>query len=156
MGEYYKWVNAERKEYLSPPDFNFGSKSHESMCRDNDLLCALRELLSTTWKGCQIVFLGDECNAPSGIALDLFQTIQKHTEEIGYPGDMIDTICESYRNVSCLFKATENNVREEISFYMDDYMKHGAFILYNEYGIDPVNPYRDLFLKSGKSFHFRE
>lgn len=26
MGEYYSWVNVDRKEYICPGDFNSGSK----------------------------------------------------------------------------------------------------------------------------------
>lgn len=29
MGEYYDWVNVDRKEYISPCDFDFGNKKHE-------------------------------------------------------------------------------------------------------------------------------
>ena len=122
-------------EWFSVSRFNLGNKSHESMYKENDLLRALRELLSAEWKGCRVVFLGDECSAPSGIAEELFQVILKHTVEMGYPGDLFDTICESYKNVSCLFKAAEENAREEIGFYIDDFRENGGFFHYNEYGI---------------------
>ena len=51
MGEYYDWVNVDRKEYINPNDFDFGNKKHESMGRGNVFLCALRELLSKEWEG---------------------------------------------------------------------------------------------------------
>ncbi len=44
MGEYYDWVNVDRKEYISPVDFNLGSKRHESMGRKNTVLRALHEM----------------------------------------------------------------------------------------------------------------
>lgn len=153
MGEYYDWVNADKKEYLCPNDFHLGNKRLESMYRENNLLRALRELLATQWKGCRIIFLGDECSAPEGIAEDLFQLFLKHTEEIGYPGDLFDTICESYRNVSCLFKAAEKEVRTEIGFYLEQYIDE-RFSLYNEYGIDVNDPFRGLFLREGKTFRY--
>ena len=49
MGEYYDWVNVDRKEYISPNDFDFGNKRTESLVRRNVFLCALRDLLSKEW-----------------------------------------------------------------------------------------------------------
>mgnify|MGYP001772577394 FL=1 len=46
MGQYYCWVNVDKKEYLCPADFDLGNKLHESMSADNALLRALLELLS--------------------------------------------------------------------------------------------------------------
>ena len=56
--------------------------------------------------------------------------------EFGYPGDAFDMILESYRNVSCLFKEDEEGVREEIGYYIEEYLKLGRLKYYNEYGID--------------------
>lgn len=74
-------------------------------------------------------------------------------EKLGYPGDMLDTICESYRNVSCLFKAAEEVVREEVGYYLDE-LRDGGTPPYNEYGIDINAPYKGLFIKEGKKFIF--
>ena len=41
MGQYYCWVNFDKKEYLCPADFDLGNKLHESMSADNALLRAL-------------------------------------------------------------------------------------------------------------------
>ena len=30
MGEYYDWVNIDKREYISPSDFDLGNKIHES------------------------------------------------------------------------------------------------------------------------------
>lgn len=35
MGEYYNWVNVDKKEYISPSDFGYGSKFHESLHKDS-------------------------------------------------------------------------------------------------------------------------
>lgn len=56
MGEYYRWVNVDKKEYLCPSDFDYGSKLHESMHKRNAVLCALRELLSSDWKNDRVFF----------------------------------------------------------------------------------------------------
>ena len=153
MGEYYNWVNVEKKEYLCPACFDYGNKLHETMYRENELLRALRELLAAEWKGCRILFLGDECSAPDGIATELFQLFLRHTEEIGYSGALFDTVCESYRNVSCLFKAAEKLVREEIEIYLDE-ENTKVFSHVNEYGIDVKDPYRGLFQREGKTFQY--
>ena len=63
-------------------------------------------------------------------------------------------ICESYRNVSGLFKEAEKDVREEIGFYLEEYRETGKLEHYNEYGIDLDNPYEGLFLKTAKRYMF--
>ncbi len=35
MGEYYNWVNVDKKEYICPADFDYGNKFHESMHKDS-------------------------------------------------------------------------------------------------------------------------
>ena len=61
MGEYFSWINLDRKEYISPSDFEIGNKRYESVSINNALLCALRELMGSEWKGSKIIFIGDEC-----------------------------------------------------------------------------------------------
>ncbi len=62
MGEYYDWVNVDKKEYICPSDFNLGNKLYETAFAGNHLLGALYSLLSSEWKGDSIIFLGDETN----------------------------------------------------------------------------------------------
>ena len=62
MGEYYDWVNIDKKEYICPSDFDLGNKLHESAFAGNHFLGALYNLLSADWKGDSIVFLGDQTN----------------------------------------------------------------------------------------------
>lgn len=64
MGEYFNWVNVDKKEYLCPSDFDLGSKQLESVYRGNPLLAALHTLLADEWNGNHILFLGDECPVP--------------------------------------------------------------------------------------------
>lgn len=37
MGEYYSWINVDKKEYICPADFDYGNKFHESMHKDTNL-----------------------------------------------------------------------------------------------------------------------
>ena len=154
MGEYYSWVNVDRKEYISPCDFDFGNKSHESMHRKAKFLRALRELLSEEWKGCHIFWMGDEKLIPKDTENETLKNLYKHSADFGYPENGFDTMCESYRNVSCFFRDAEKFVREEIGYYVED-VKSGTFDMpYNEYGIDVDNPFKDLFLREGRDFRF--
>ena len=36
MGEYYQWVNVDKKEYISPVDFGYGSKRWQTLHVGND------------------------------------------------------------------------------------------------------------------------
>jgi len=55
MGEYYKWVNIDKKEYITPRDFGYGNKFWESMHKDSDPLHALRALLADEWRGDRVL-----------------------------------------------------------------------------------------------------
>lgn len=153
MGEYFNWVNVDRKEFISPSDFNLGNKRHDSVHRENKLLGALRELLANEWKSCRILFVGDECSVPEGVAPDLFNIINRHSIELGYEGDIFDTVIESYRNVSGLFKAAEEMAREEIGYHFKE-VRDGNINDHNEYGINEKAPFEGLFQRECKKFKY--
>lgn len=153
MGEYYSWVNPDRKEYITPSDFDYGNKRGESMHRDSLPLIALHTLLRDEWKNCHIIWLGDEADIPEDSKNYVFKTLDKHSIDFGYPHDVFDTICESYKNVSGLFKEAENKVRNEIKYYIED-VKSGIQETFNEYGIDINNPYNGLFLKTCRRYKY--
>lgn len=153
MGEYYDWVNVDRKEYISPCDFNYGNKAHESMQRSSEVLRALRELLANEWKGDRIIWLGDECGFPENVATELFDTFSEHGKYVHYSGDIIDIAYDFYKNVSGLFQSAEKEVREEILFYLSN-LDETDYIRVNQYGIDINNPYEGLFQRTGRDFKY--
>ena len=154
MGEYYDWVNVDKREYISPSDFDCGNKLHESMRPGNKFLCALKELLSEEWAGDHVFFMGDEKGIPADTENETLKILHKHiSPEADNGGDAYDTVIETYRNVSCLFRDAEPDVRREILFYLED-LEDGITDLTNEYGIDASNPFEGLFLRNGRDFPF--
>lgn len=153
MGEYYNWVNVDRKEYICPNDFDLGNKKHESMWRRNEFLCALRELLSKEWANNHVFFMGDEKFIPADTDNKTLRILYGHTVKAGYPGHAFDTVFETYKNVSGLFKAAEAEVRPEIQYYLEDVKKHEPELT-NEYGVDIANPFEGLFLRTGLDFPY--
>ena len=81
MGEYYDWVNIDKKEYICPSDFDLGNKLHESASAGNQFRGALYNLLSTDWSGDSIVFLGDQTNITENLrgigTADILQILRK-------------------------------------------------------------------------------
>lgn len=154
MGEYYRWVNVDKKEYICPSDFGYGNKLHESMHKDSVLLHALNSLLDDLWKGDRILWLGDECSVSDEHPNDVIKYLYVQSADFGYAGDAFDMVCESYRNISCFFKEAEKDVREEIGYYLEEYKETGRVNHFNEYGIDYDNPYVGLFLMRGKRFQY--
>ena len=150
MGEYYNWVNVDKREYICPADFDYGNKSHESIHKNSTPLLALHTLLSDEWKGNRVLWLGDECSVSDQFPNSIIQTLYAQTEAFEYPGDAFDMICESYRNVSCLFKEAEKDVRERIGCYLEEYKEYDRIEHFNEYGIDLENPFDGLFAKQAK------
>ena len=150
MGEYYNWVNVDRKEYICPCDFDFGNKLMESSGFHNPFLCALRELLDNEWKGNRILFLGDEKELPKDTNNDVLRTLFQHSLDCGHEGSSESVIFESYKNISGWFVAAEKDVRNVISTYIKDF-NSGKDVI-NEYRINIENPYEGMFTRSGKDF----
>lgn len=151
MGEYYKWVNVDKKEYICPSDFDYGNKCWESLTRENSFLCALFDLLSNEWSGDHIFWMGDEKLISKDTNNPTLKILYEDSVKLGYPGDGFDTVSEVYKNISSLFKAAENIVREEIRFYLEN-IKTNNLNENNEYGVDLNNPFKGLFLRDGKNF----
>ena len=149
MGEYFNWVNADRQEYLSPYDFDLGSKRSESMSRGNELLKALQDLLNKEWKGNHILFLGDEKNISKETDNPALKLLFEQTKAFRSPGSVSDLVDENYRNVSGWFATAEEAVRSEIRFFLKENESE-----HNEYGIDRNDPYMGLFLRTGKEFKY--
>ena len=153
MGEYYDWVNVDRKEYICPADFDFGNKLLESSAPHNAFLCAFRELLDKEWRGSHIVFLGDSHTLTRVEDNVTLKTLYDHSVECGYEGVGADTVVESYKNISGLFSAAEKEVRREIEFYVRA-VKNGEPDSFNEYKVDISDPYTGLFKRTGKDYKY--
>lgn len=154
MGEYFNWVNVDKKEYLCPADFDLGNKLHESMYRGNAILSALHSLLSSEWRGDRILFLGDECKMPIDPKYEVLQILDNETRQ-RKTGHYYDTVVENYRNVSCLFKEAEAEVRQGIDYYIKK-LGNSSTVSHdtNEYGINIDHPFDGLFLKCGKNYRY--
>lgn len=150
MGEYFDWVNVNKREYISPGDFDYDNRFHGSLHKSNPVLRALHELLSERWKGDPVVFLGDEVNIPKDTPYGLLHILLVQAGTDHY----YDFICENYRNVSCLFRDAEKEVREGISNYIYDIKDRGSFEYANEYGIDIRRPFAGLFSLKGRTFPY--
>ncbi len=59
-------------------------------------------------------------------------------------------VFDTYRNVSGLFREAENEVRTEIGYYLEDLRNHEEYV-HNEYGIDINDPFKGLFVMTGRS-----
>ena len=154
MGEYYSWVNVDKKEYFCPDEFGCGNKLHEQMGKDSLPLSVLHSLLEDEWKGCRILWLGDECTIPeqsSNAALQLLYEQMAKFENLGFTSEMIP---DMYRDVACFFQEAEEYVLKEIGYYLENHRECGELGINNYYGIDPNDPYAGLFFKSGRRYKY--
>lgn len=154
MGEYYNWVNVDKREYVRTSDLGYGCKYHESIHKNSAPLLVLHTLLNDDWKGDRVLWFGDERLVSDSFPNSIIKTLYAQSTAFGYPGDAFDMICESYRNVSCLFKEAETDVRENIGYYIAEYKDHGKLENFNEYGIDLEQPFDGLFVKEGKRYNY--
>lgn len=155
MGEDYRWVNIDRKECIVPSDFGIDGWLSCSSYRKGEVLNALRDLMTNEWKGCRVFWMGDESLLPEPVESDFFAVMKRHCDELGYGrGGMSDTIYEAYKNVSCLFKAAEERVRENIQDDLDWMKESSENEIINEYGIDFNDPFAGMFQREGAEFRF--
>ena len=149
MGEYYDWVNIDKKEYISPGDFDLGNKLHESISAKNHFMGALYDLLSSDWKGDAIIFLGDQTNITEKDTNLVLKRLSAERLAWGEPGYDADYVFETYRCISGLYKASEEKVRYEIDCMVQD----GDFS-YNPYGVKRDDPYKGLFIRESSFFRY--
>ncbi|WP_297229442.1 hypothetical protein [uncultured Desulfovibrio sp.] len=60
MGVYYMVVNVDKKEALSPHDFDYGAKMAEWCYQGNEMVLALHNLLTDRWKGDRVYVVSDD------------------------------------------------------------------------------------------------
>lgn len=104
MGEYYKWVNIDKHEYLSPGSFDLGNKLYESSWPGTGLLRALYTLLSSDWKGDSIVFLGDYTNLTYTVTNPVLKRLYEEHKASGIVGYDSDYVEVEYKDISYRFK----------------------------------------------------
>ena len=149
MGEYFNWVNVDKREYLCPGDFDLGNKLYESAGANNALLQALCALLTDDWRGDRLIWLGDYAEIPAdteNAALKCLASQHAAWLEAEGVSEPVDTfIMCAYRNVSALFREAEKKVRPKITWMIE----HGDFSG-DEFKVNPADPFRGLFVRSVK------
>lgn len=119
MGQYYKFVNVDRKEYFSPWDFDSGAKLMEFSYTLCDVTIFFDYLLSERWKENHIVICGDYADHTDTYAYNLSREILNNpTPEIElfiktYTKDQLE-----YLNRGCNDTIyTEDDIIEDINLY---------------------------------------
>lgn len=87
MGQYYKILNVDKKEYIKPWDFDCGAKLLEwgylvNRHSSNGFVSAFRKLLSTRWKGDRVYVVGDYATPYDSHCVSEYETILKAVEQL--------------------------------------------------------------------------
>ena len=152
MGEYFDWVNVDKREFICPNDFDYGNKFYETTHKDSVPLHALHVLLTERWKGDHVIWLGDECAVPAESDNIVFKILGNQCVGYGEQGNVYAMYFETYRNVSGLFKEAENEVRQEIEIYLEEL--NSKYVIHNEYDIDEEHPFDGLFKETARRFKY--
>lgn len=115
MGEYYEFVNLDKKEYLTPG--YFGSAINFSNCRqvDNDFINSAYTLMNSSWKNDTVLFLGDESSLKSNGNPIIEELINKYSSN-----PMDECAYENGPNISRLFKATKEELTGPDAYYYNE------------------------------------
>ena len=152
MDEYFDWINIDNEQYICPGDFGQGNYRFDSSCRGNPVLRAVRELLANEWKGCRVLFMGDEKDIPEGTENSALRQLYDQTVQNGMPGKGYDTQVATYWNISGFFAAADFRVRGEIIKYLEALDRGDQPV--NEYRVDVWDPFGWQLLREGLEFRF--
>ena len=142
MGEYYRWANADKKQYIEPCEFDQGSKLFESSNVTNPVFGALSSLLNNEWKGDHIIFIGDYAKTPENPNNETLKILVSGMRSYDIKTDLDGYIIDVFRDVSGIFKASEPDVRPDIEWMVE----HDDFT-YNYYQVDRADPFKGLFCR---------
>ena len=140
MGEYYSWVNVDKKQYIQPSNFDQGSKMFESCSVTNPVFGALSSLLANEWKGDHIVYIGDYATIPENTDNETLKMLVSGQLSYNPNTDIDGYITDVFQNVSGLFKAAEPDVRPDIEWMVE----HDDFEC-NYFHVDKKDPFKGLF-----------
>ncbi len=140
MGEYYSWVNVDKKQYIQPVNFDEGSKLFETSLVTNPLFGALSSLLANEWKKDHIAFIGDYAPVPENPDNETLKILVSGLLSYDPNTDIDGYITDVFQDVSGLFKAAEPDVRPDIEWMVE----HDDFEN-NYYHVDRKDPFKGLF-----------
>ena len=105
MGQYYTFVNMDKKEKLYSHSFGSGLKLMESCYVGNDYMEAISHLLAGPWKGDRVLYCGDYAwGEPGGSAYERLHELAKQDPY---------EFAEQCKDISTRFAACEGNTALE-------------------------------------------
>jgi len=104
MGEYFEWVNVDKRERLELGAFGSGFKVMEPCWVGNKEIDAVCTLMSGRWRGDLVAFCGDES---AGLWLDNSEEGIRAKAEYGAGTGFTDYVIDEYENITGIFKDAE-------------------------------------------------
>lgn len=82
MGQYHKFMNFDKKEFLNPPGL---LKLMEWSYQQNEYMLQIENLLKTSWKGDRVLVIGDYADDfyEGEYSSELLKTIREENKEYG-------------------------------------------------------------------------
>lgn len=150
MGEYYSWVNMDRREFVQCAHFSDSRcKLYQTIWYDCMGLRAFCTLLNREWRGQRIIYLGDESD-PEGDHGNqaLAQLIEEH-RMWDQPGSLFDYVDENYYDITPVFAEAEGSLRQAIESALGTEEDETS-----SYHIDLKDPFRGLFERRLTDFRY--
>ena len=141
MGEYFSWVNLDRREFIQCGDFDDGlCKLYQTVWYECLGLKAFYTLLSKEWTGQKILYLGDETEAIEDHRNPVVAQLIEEHRRWGQVGFLFDYVYEKYRDITPLFTNTAESLKSEIEWIKSDPERK-----FDPYHIDHDAPFCGLF-----------
>ena len=109
MGQYYKIVNVDKKEYIDPFNLDCGVKLMEFSYVGNTVIKLMTHLLATSWKGDRVYVVGDYATADYENET-FYETLKEVSTELNIDENstLYDLASSDFTNISKSFKSNDN------------------------------------------------
>lgn len=101
MGQYYRIINTDKKEFLCPYDFDNGAKLMEWSYLKNNMCLSLFYLLNDRWKGDHVYVVGDyaELDDPNEV---WYNTLKNEMQKLNMSSEdsLYSYACDHFENIS--------------------------------------------------------
>ena len=127
MGQYYKAVNIDKKEYVRPHAYDNGAKLLEHSYIKNDFLGVVTTLLKKEWKGDRVIWLGDYFEKDENPAVPLDWESTENYDQLTPPAT---TVKKGFlNNLTKKISIDLSKVKATYDIEEDGYVMHPLAIL---------------------------
>lgn len=120
MGQYYKLVNFDKKEFVEPWPLDCGAKLTEWSYNRAPMACALMNLVAGRWKGDRVYVVGDYADLENTL-VNWYEACKEISNEVGVDA-IYSYATANFKNISSEVDAEFHNWKRIYNHYTKQYI----------------------------------